>query len=79
MYDTKYKIIIQSDMFSNGLGTSLIEKYIPEEIKTAWCAKHHELRELGKMVEINDYKYWIQIIHDRNNSSDLFIKAEIKL
>ena len=76
MYDLNKKIIIQKGQNSNGNGTSLIERFDLKTIKTAWCTTHAKLQGLGEMVNIHYEPYWIQLIHDRNNTNDLFIKQK---
>lgn len=75
-YDLIKNVLIEKSQLSNGIGTSLIEKYHTNHNRTIWCGQHGHLSEFGKIVNITNDNYWLQIIHEKNNSQDLLINAK---
>ena len=65
-----YKFLIDEKKLHLSEGKSnpfltLIEKNGPE-IKTAWCAQHHQIGAKWPVRQIEDGRYWLVTIHSKN-------------
>jgi len=75
-YDLVRRVLIEKTQLSNGNGTSLIEQYQADKIKTVWCDQHGHLSKHGKIINLTNDRSWLQILHDKNVSNDLLINRK---